>query len=350
MKVPVEIAKRGDKSDIYMFGHVVLPTLLYEKPEVILRLGQEDGLTALSELYRAYATSWGGDPVLTGAVIRRYRSSSGLVAIAIDLPRPTVVPEPHAVVMVTAPERLFVVVEKAGEDHIRRHRSETWVVMSSETEPTLPGDRFGYVCSWHPDRSHFNHGLLKLDVMTVLSRVSKIFDRTDVWEVCASVPTEITPIHVMHRPLPEDAVRELQASVNDIVSWASTAKDKINAATQLTQLIRTYRKKYGDWSAEITLHHRDIVRLYLEAGEYDHAQSVASQWVRFCHRYRGNRAPETRIAYTWTARAYAADVTMAPDEAQRRVDAQLRVRNAMSQSFDTSLPGADDPDVHCPTV
>jgi hypothetical protein len=41
---------------------------------------------------------------------------------------------------------------------------------------------------------------------------------------------------------------------------------------------------------------------------------------------------------------------MSRDEAQRRIDAQLRVRNAVSQTVDMSLPGADHPDVNCPTV
>jgi hypothetical protein len=352
MTVPVAISKRAEKSDIYMFGHVVLPTLLYEHPELAVRIGLEDGLAYLEELYKAYVASWGGTSTLVGTVIRRYRSTGGLIAIVIDLPKPQVVPEPHAAVLVLSPERLYFVVEKAGEDHIRRHRSEAWVVMSSTAEPSLPGDRYGYVCTWLPDRSHFNHALLKLDVKTILDCVSTVLDTQGPWTLC-DVHTFVNmtqlsvhaPIHAMHRPLPKEEATSLAMAVASITSSAHTAAEKSAAAMQITNLIKQARAKYGEWSAEITLHNAAVIRLYLEAGDDQRAVNVAKQWVKYCHRYRGSRAPETRIAYTWSARAYIADRTLSPDDKQRRVDAQLRVRNAVSQTMDTTLPGAEDPNV-----
>lgn len=318
------------KSSAYMYGHVELPKLFYETPEAIA------GMPA----------------------VRHYRNGEGVVVAAIDLPKPAAVPEPHGVIMVLAPERLYFVLERASDDHIRRHRAESWLVMSSDAAPMSPSDHIGYLCSWLPDRSHFNHTLVKLHIDPVLQQVAKTLGTTSDWTRCErsdldpSVYADLgtRPVHAFERPLPPEASQWLRDEVDRIVGAAHTAKEKGDAASALMVLIRKARALYGERCAEITLWHRTVLQLYLDAGDHERAVNVCVMWVKYCHRFRGSRAPETHLAYTWSARIWSADTSLTVEQRRNRVENRLGVRNMLVGGVDSSLPGGDDPDTTIATI
>lgn len=322
-----------NKSSAYMFGHVVLPKLFYETPDAVL-----------------------SQPEIVA--VRHYRNGEGVVVAALDLPKPTTVPEPHGVVMVLSPERLYFVLERASEDHIRRHRAESWLVMSSDAPMMSPSDHIGYLCSWLPDRSHFNHTLVKLHIDAVLQQVAKTLGTTSDWVRCEtsdldpSIYAELgtRPVHAFERPLPPEASQWLRDEVTRIVGNANTAKEQSDAAGAIMALIRKARALYGERSAEITLLHRTVLRLYLEAGDQERAVNVCVMWVKYCHRFRGSRAPETHLAYTWSARIWSMDRSLTPEQRRNRIENRLGVRNMLVGGVDCELPGGDDPDATVTTI
>ena len=343
------VPRYEDKTDQYLFGHKVLPSILFKQPEIVAELLKPNAAEFLTALWDEYAAEWGiagGDHTVK---VKWFASSDGALAVLIDLPVPHMVPEPHGAVLLVRPVRAYFPLELASETDVRSYERASWYRLSSQPEREAQQRRPGYVGEWTADGAHRNHGFLILDVKKILLAVSHIVGVVDDWKVITNeeaqrtFPSDLSSISVRvpEVPLPPAIARELGDQVQSILKGALDDRSKREAGKAIADLVRQYRQQYGDASAEITLHTKHVVRLFLECGDYTKAYDIASEWGRFCLSERGTRAPETHIAYTWLARVLRADPRLPEEERIKRSDIRIRMRNRLPGGIRKDLPGAD---------
>ena len=168
------IEKRRGKSGQYMFGHIVLPRLLFEHPELLSHLASEDPAQAAAAIWQSYAEQWGLPSVDPEIRVRWYRNTDGGLAVAIDLPQPEEVPEPHGVLLVLKPERAFFVIERTSPENLQKYLRTAWVRMSSDGGESSTPNHAGFLCEWTGDGGHRNYRYVALNVGSMLTKVNAL--------------------------------------------------------------------------------------------------------------------------------------------------------------------------------
>ncbi len=344
------IPQRPGKSEQYLFGHIVLPKLLFERADVLSTLTSEDPAQAVQDLWDGYAQQWGKVPRTYELRARWYRHDTGGLAIAIDLPEPADVPEPHGVLMVFQPVRAFFVIERTSQQNLEKYLRTAWVRLSSDGQQTPIPSHAGFLCEWTADGAHRNYRYVAVNVGSMLTKVSSLVGVDGKWEEVA--PSTIAPdelgaasVRVPERCMDPTERQKLEARVREILKGAVDVRSKRAAVEHLLATLHDAQLHHGNDLTEITLHRQHVIALMIELGDLDRADLYNEDWRYFCHEYRGSRAPETAISYTSWARIIAADPRTSSEYKDKRLRLIHAMRDRLPGGIRPDLPGADDPEV-----
>lgn len=344
------IPRRGGKNDQYAFGHLVLPTLLFEHPEVLAGLATEDPAAFVEEAWNTYARQWSMESKPREVRVRWYRQEKGGLAAAIDLPAPNEVPDPHGVLLVIQPVRAFFVIERTSDANLQKYMRTAWVRMSSDGPTTSTPNQAGFLCEWTADGGHRNYRYVAVNVGSMLTKVSSLLGLDGKWEaVDPSVVSQddlaSAPLRVPERQLPAEEQRRLDRRVDEIMKGAVDGATTRSAVEELLSTLHDAQLIHGNDFSEITLHRRKAIELMIRSGDLDRAELYDEDWRYFCHEYRGSRAPETAISYTSWARIVAADPRTSTEHKEKQLRLIHAMRDRLPGGIRRDLPGADDPEV-----
>lgn len=350
-----DVPRREVKSDRYMLAHLILPAILFQRPAEYRRALEADGSTYIRDVWQAMLASWGVDAAnvpADGMDVRRYVNDAGDVVLVIQPPPPQAVPEAHVVVVMLAPQRRFFVVEMATDQVRRKHRRSQWIVRSSAPLAAPSNGEMGWLCEWLPDNSRRNYAMIDYgNDVELLAQVSVWSERPASWrpadpadlERARTVDPTTMPTRAAERPLAPDIKRSFDAAVDAILREQATGDAEIfDKAVRLRRLIEESVAIHGNGYAEFTLRTMDVIRLLVQCGRLYDADALVRTWRNFCHRYRGNRAPETRVACSADALVAACDVDLNEDARCGAVTHHLSIRDSMSGQMRPELPGAAD--------
>jgi hypothetical protein len=351
MDLPI-IGRYEHKTDQYMFGHRVLPYLLYHEPALLQEILADDAAAQLKKVWDHYTQTWkveGGDHTVA---VKWYGNDDGALAVLVDLPNPTSVPDPHGAVIVLSPERAYFPMERASDADVLTFERGSWFRVSNDATSWTEQGRPAYMGEWTADGAHRNHGFTQARWSKILLGLSSIIGTDDLWkeltdeewESMRPIDLALIPVRMPERALSSELVQAIDDEVQAILRTAVDAESSRRAALVLSDHLRALRRQHGNNSAEITLHMAHVVRLLLEAGDFLRAHDVAADWGKYCIAERGSRAPETRIAYTWLARTILADHRFSKEEREKRASLRTRMRDRLPGGMRHDLPGADDPD------
>lgn len=336
-----DVAWRVGKTDQYMMPHVFLPTLLWEQPDRYRELLGPDAMNVVHQWWQHVQRIGGMPSTQRQGSVSVYGTDVGSVAVRIDMPEPHDVPLAHAAIVILHPERRCFVLEKATAAHVRRVRPAQWSWISSEPRAPEPVDvPLAYLAEWCSDGDRFNYGLIEIHA----GIPTGIAEKTTVcgpWheisgaDAIALLPSSLrdTPL----RPAPVPIPTSVLAEAATLIDAATTAKQRELAIIEAIE-------RYGTMYSEISIRIADVMRELVARHELDEAARIVQTWLSFCHAHRGNRAPETRIAFTWDARVRL----RREDDAQERATiARQRVvfRDQMFAGVRADMVGADHPDV-----
>lgn len=336
-----DVPWRAGKTDLYMMPHVFLPTVLWEQPDRLRDLLGIRGPDVLQEWWQHVQRSGGISRTQREGSILVFRTEKGGVALRVNMPTPHDVPLAHAVIIMLQPERRCFVLEKATASHVRRVRPAQWSWISSEPLQPVPVEvPLAYLAEWCADGDRFNYGLIEIDKGIPIG----ISEETTVcgpwFEVSPSEAAALLPASLRNmpcRPGPVPIPDALLAEAAALIDAATSVKERELAIIEAIE-------RYGTMYTEISMHVADVMRELLEQNEVDEAARIVRRWLTFCHAYRGNRAPETRIAFTWDARVRLRNE---PDPNERATIARHRVvfRDQMFAGVRSDMAGADEADV-----
>lgn len=337
-----DVTWRVGKSDRYMMAHVFLPMLLWDRPDLYKRLLAPDGAEVLTAWWEHVREADPAPGALGPSSIAAFTNAENAIGIRITMPPPQTIPEAHVVVVMLQPERRFFVFEKAATEHIRKHRPAVWSIVSSEAQPDVPvEDVLGYCTEWCADGDRFNYGLASCDDDVIPTAVAQRVHVHGPW-IRLTAPQEVRwnttslrdmPLRPDTSPIPALVLAEAK----QIMATAQSAKALEMAVIEAIE-------RYGTAYTEISMHMADVMRMLLAENDLVEAARLVRTWLSFCHAHRGNRSPETRIAFTWDARVR---IRQEENERERAVIARQRVvfRDQMFSTVNASLPFATHRDV-----
>lgn len=340
---------RTDKSVAYAVEHVVLPHLLLHMPGTFQQLLQCCPEAFADRLWEAVAQSRGEPqaPVQPCRVSLLVQEQRGL-ALIVDFPVPTVMPEAFMAVMLLAPQRRYFVVEHTAEQISRKHRRAfSWVEPASPVA-TDPRRSLGWLCEWLPDGSRRNYQMVDYaDTEDVMQHVNQWIGLSGTWdrvvemaEACASLDLVHVPERMQEEPLDQALAGMIQSYIKKITSMVPTTLQGYHErALAIRRFIEEGVHAYGHGYTEITLHTMSAIELLLAAHATAEASALVIMWQNFCHRYRGNLAPETMLSHAAAALVSALDVDVADQRAG--VEHWMRFRDTFKPRMQRNLPGAD---------
>lgn len=351
-----DLPRREGKSDRYMLAHLILPAILFQRPLELRRALEQDGSTYVRDLWQAMLASWGVDAAnvpADGLQVRCFVNEADDVVLVMQPPAPQVVPEAHMVVVMLSPQRRYFVVEMASDQVRRKHRRSQWIVRSSTPAATPSNGEVGWLCEWLADNSRRNYAMIDYgNDVELLAQVSVWSGRPSAWRAATSTDLDrarridltTVPVREQERPLDPDVRRAFDAAVASILAEPEVDDTVIlDKAMRLRLLIEEAVALHGNGYAELTLRTMDVIQLLVRSGRLYDADALVRTWRNFCHRYRGNRAPETRIACTADALVAACDTDLNEDARCGAVTHHLSIRDGLSGGMRADLPGADDP-------
>lgn len=351
-----DLPRREGKSDRYMLAHIILPAIVFQRPLELRRALDADPSAYLRDLWQAMLLSWGVDGAnvpAEGLAMRCYVNEADDVVLVVQPPPPQTTPEAHVAVIMLSPQRRYFVVELASDQVQRKHRRSQWIVRTSAPIAAPMGGEVGWLCEWLPDNSRRNYAMIDYgNDAELLAQVSVWSGRPSAWRPATTADMDRAraldlaqvPVREGERALDPDIHHAFEAAVQAILAEPAEEDAAIlDKAVRLRQLIEESVAMHGNGYAEFTLRTMDVIHLLVRCGRLYDADALTRTWRNFCHRYRGNRAPETRIACAADALVAACDTDLNDDARCGAVTHHLSVRDGFSGQMRSDLPGANDP-------
>lgn len=163
---------------------------------------------------------------------------------------------------------------------------------------------------------------------------------TDSAAVVASLDLQATPVRTSEGPLDRALAGMMQSYVETVTAMVPTIMQGYRErAMAIRKFIEEAVKAYGRGYTEITIHTIAAIELLIAARATAEASALVVMWQNFCHRYRGNLAPETMLAHAAAALVSALDVDV--DDQRAGIEQWMRFRDTFKGRMQRHLAGAD---------
>lgn len=272
------------------------------------------------------------------------------VALIVTFPMPSEMPLAYSAIMLLSPQRRYFVVESTSEQIIRKHRRTfSWIEPASPVA-TDPRRSLGWLCEWMADGSRRNYQMVDYDsIADVMQNVNTWIGRAGPWMpsadpagVMASLDLASLPCRTMDGPMDRALTGMFDSYVGSIsTSLPTTMTGYHERAMAIRKFIEEAVNSYGSSYTEITIHTLTAIELLLVARATAEASALTVMWQNFCHRYRGNLAPETMLANAAAALATALDADVV--DQRPSIEYWMRFRDTFKPKMQRHLAGADHP-------